>query len=217
MDMGIFNYYRAWELRGDDPEIYELGYFDKHRYLEKGEEFRINFLYPKDFEERQIPEIVLIHYMYHYNRKVREEGARTIEVHIPRNYVGAVAAIQKAMQKDIAGRGIAIETNPSSNFLIGTFRQYEKHPILQFFNKGLVHDPEQMEECPQLLVSINTDDQGVFSTSLENEYALMACALEAACDESGKEIYNKADIYEWLDKIRVMGNEQSFANISVNR
>lgn len=217
MDMGIFNYYRAWELRGDDPEIYELGYFDKHKYLERGEEFRINFLYPKDFERRQIPEIALIHYMYHYNRKVREDGARTVEVYIPRNYVGAVAAIQKAMQKDIARRGIAIETNPSSNFLIGTFRQYEKHPILQFFNKGLVHDFEQMKECPQLSVSINTDDQGVFSTSLENEYALMACALESVCDENGEEAYNKADIYDWLDKIRIMGNEQSFANLSAKR
>lgn len=213
LDMGIFNYYRAWELRGDDPELYELGYFDKRRYLEKWEEFRVNFQYPKDFDMRWIAEIALINYMYHYNKKIREDGARTIEVHIPREYAGAVAAIQKAMQKDIAKRGIAIETNPSSNFLIGTFRQYEKHPILRFYNKGLVKDSEDAQECPQLSVSINTDDQGVFSTSLENEYALIACALESAGGEDGRERYSKADIYEWLDRVRIMGNEQSFANL----
>lgn len=94
--------------------------------------------------------------------------------------------------------------------LIGTFRQYEKHPIMQFYNKGLVHEPEKLKECSQISVSINTDDQGVFSTSLENEYAIMACALESVTDDNGNFMYCKADIYEWLDRIRVMGNEQSF-------
>ena len=59
-------------------------------------------------------------------------------------------------------------------------------------------------------VSINTDDQGVFSTSLENEYALMARALESVRDEAGEPVYCRDDICEWLDRIRVMGNEQSF-------
>lgn len=212
LDMGIFNYYRAWELRGDDPELYEMGYFDKHRYLEKWEEFRVNFQYPQDFSLRWIAEIALINYMYHYNKDIRESGAKTIEVHVPQNYAGAVAEIQKAMQKDIAKRGIAIETNPSSNFLIGTFRQYDKHPILRFYNKGLGYDTRQIQECPQLSVSINTDDKGVFSTSLENEYALIACALEFGDGEKGSELYKRSDIYEWLDRVRIMGNEQSFAN-----
>ena len=82
---------------------------------------------------------------------------------------------------------------------------------MNFYNQGLVHDPKQRKECPQLSVSINTDDQGVFSTSLENEYALLAHALESVCDEDGNALYCKADIYEWLDRIRIMGNEQNFA------
>ena len=208
MDLGIFHYYRAWELRGDDPELYELGYFNEKNLLE---EFRVNFQHPEDYDIRQVPEIALIYYMYHYNEGVREAGGRTIEVNVSREYVRAVAAIQKALQRDIAERGLSIEANPSSNFLIGTFRQYEKHPILNFYNQGLVHDPKQRKECPQLSVSINTDDQGVFSTSLENEYALLAHALESVCDEDGNALYCKADIYEWLDRIRIMGNEQNFA------
>ena len=63
-------------------------------------------------------------------------------------------------------------------------------------------------------MSINTDDQGIFNTSLENEYALIARSLELLTDEDGRPLYNKDDIYDWLDKIRDMGNEQSFGYIS---
>ena len=35
-------------------------------------------------------------------------------------------------------------------------------------------------------VSINTDDQGVFDIKLENEYALIARALEKQVDKNGK-------------------------------
>ncbi len=210
MDFGIFNYYYAWQLRGDDPESYERGYFCENYYIGRLEEYRVNFHYLKDFQKREMPEAAFLYYMYHFNEGVRKEGEKTKEVLVSENYVKAVAAIQKVMQKKIAERGIAIETNPSSNYLIGTFRQYEKHPIVQFYNKGLVHDPQQLRDCPQLSVSINTDDQGVFSTSLENEYALMARALESVRDEAGEPVYCRDDICEWLDRIRVMGNEQSF-------
>lgn len=47
-------------------------------------------------------------------------------------YVKGVELVQKAMQWEIAQRGIAIETNPSSNFMIGTFSRYEEHPITTF-------------------------------------------------------------------------------------
>ncbi|MEY8392110.1 hypothetical protein AALA98_12210 [Lachnospiraceae bacterium 45-W7] len=210
MDFGIFNYYYAWQLRGDDPESYERGYFYENYYLGRQEEFRVNFHYLKDFQKREMPEAAFLYYMYHFNEGVRKEGEKTKEILVSDIYVEAVAAIQKLMQREIAERGIAIETNPSSNYLIGTFRQYEKHPIIQFYNKGLVHDFKQLKDCPQLPVSINTDDQGVFSTSLENEYALMARALESVRDETGRPVYCRDDICEWLDRIRVMGNEQSF-------
>ncbi len=210
LDLSMFNYYNAWQLRGDDPNLYEGGDFQENFYIGRQEEFRVNFHYLKDLQKRRIPEAAHLYYMYHFNERIREMGKKTMEVSISVNYMDAVAAIQKIMQREIAERGIAIETNPSSNYLIGTFRQYEKHPIIQFYNKGLVHDPKQLKECPQLSVSINTDDQGVFSTSLENEYALMARALESVLDEEGEPVYHKDDIYEWLNRIRVMGNEQSF-------
>ena len=73
-----------------------------------------------------------------------------------------------------------------------------------------------LEQCPQIPVSINTDDQGVFSTYIENEYALMALALEKAVDKDGKRMYNRTMVYHWLDRIRTMGIEQSFAPLERN-
>ena len=62
----------------------------------------------------------------------------------------------------------------------------------------------------QLSVSINTDDQGVFDTLLENEYAFMALALKKKKDKNNNKIYDIEDIYEWIDYVRKMGIEQSF-------
>lgn len=69
---------------------------------------------------------------------------------------------------------------------------------------------QKLQNCPQLSVSVNTDDQGVFATSLENEYAMLASALENITDADGKYVYMKSMVYEWIDDVRRMGNDQSF-------
>lgn len=61
-----------------------------------------------------------------------------------------------------------------------------------------------------LSVSINTDDQGVFDTLLENEYGLMALALKKATDRELNTLYDIEDIYEWIDYVRSMGINQVF-------
>lgn len=212
-DSGIFNYYYAWMLRGDLPELYAEGYFNEGEYIRRNRAFLVNAYHSNRYEYRCNPSVSFLYYMYHYSQKVRSEGAKIQEFTVSKYYVKAVAELQNALQRKIAECGIAIETNPSSNFLIGTFRKYEKHPIIRFYNKGLVHDPEKLAACSQIPVSVNTDDQGVFNTSLENEYALLACAIESLTDSEGKPLYNRYDIYNWLDQIRSMGNEQSFGHI----
>ena len=51
---------------------------------------------------------------------------------------------------------------------------------------------------------------GTFFTNLENEYAFLARAQEEAKSEGGKSLYSISNILEWLDAIRIMGNEQGF-------
>lgn len=208
----IGQYYNAWKLRGDDPDLYSHGYFRWYNDGAMKTKARVNQKFPKQFEIRYNPEVFLLNYYYHFDNNVRKAGNKRIAIQVKEEYITAVSLIQKEMQKCIGRRGISIETNPTSNFLIGTFKDYAKHPIFSFYNKNLTYDKEKLEECPQLSVSINTDDQGVFATSLENEYALLASALENIKNKEGEYVYNKNGIYTWIDDVRKMGNAQSFAN-----
>ena len=157
-----------------------------------------------------------IYMNYHYNPQIKLRGYKKEVFKIQPYMVEVIKKIQKEMQIYIRERGIGIECNPSSNYLISNFKRYDKHPILNMYNLGLTIDENEAQKYPQLFVSINTDDQGVFGTLLENEYALMGIALEKAKDAKGKPLYNQSMIYDWLDRVRRMGVEQSFGLNSSN-
>lgn len=206
----IYTYYMSWRLRGDDPDAYRYGYLNESDEEDRMRPFRLNRRYKTAEESRCSFEAVYLYYCYHYNRAIKEEGAKIKEVTIDRFYIEGVQRVQKAMQHDIARLGLSIETNPSSNYLIGNFKRFDKHPILQFYNRGLTVDPGELLHNPQLSVSINTDDMGVFSTSLENEYAIMAISLLKVKNPDGTFRYSPAQVYNWLNEIRMMGNDQAF-------
>lgn len=209
LSRNIHTYYEAWKLRGDEPELYREGHFNRGEIF-IGREWLVNRRFPEKYSRRLHDEIGYLYYLYHYDWDVRNNGQKSIQVYVSPMYVEGVAAVQKAMQRDFAAKGIGIEANPSSNLAISTIHDYAEHPIVQLYNKDLTEDAGQMRDCPQINISINTDDKGVFHTSLENEYALMACAMERLRDDREAPIYNRQMIYQWIDNIREMGNLQSF-------
>ncbi|WP_046755677.1 amidohydrolase family protein [Kordia jejudonensis] len=206
-------YYDAWKLRGDDPYLYienienDINQIPNITYWER---CKINYFYPKNSNVRKDSKIKFLYQQYHFNHKVKSKGQEIKQFTISDSYIKLVDKIQKKYQLYVRDLNIGVECNPTSNYLIGTIDKYSKHPIKDFYNLHLETDPQKIKDCPQLFVSINTDDQGIFGTSLENEYALLAIALEKEKDENGNPKYNQAMIYEWLDKIREMGLEQSF-------
>ena len=211
VSVGINEYYDAWKLRGDNPQLYQNGYFKiKGEVYEPWDKYAINREFPVNYKIRYKPEVAMLYYAYHFNPEVKKAGDEMIEVKVHPNFIRAVKKIQLKMQEDICMLGIGIETNPSSNYLIGTFRRYDKHPIVGWYNYGLTLDFDAMQKCPQMQVSINTDDQGVFSTYIENEYAYLALALEKSRNVQGAPLYKRTMILQWLDNIRKMGLSQSF-------
>lgn len=209
---GISEYYDSWKLRGDNPELYREGFFKQRgEIIDAWDDYAVNKNFPKNYKIRYNPEAAILYHLYHYNRKVKLTGGQMVEVKVHRSIVEAVKKVRDRMQREICRIGIGIETNPSSNFLIGTFRRYDRHPIINWYNYGLTLDQEALERCPQMQVSINTDDQGVFSTYIENEYAYLALALEKCRDENGVCKYSRTMILQWLDNIRKMGIDQSFS------
>ena len=214
LDVTYQDYYQSWKLRGDNPELYWLSgeeIQNSVKYQQRGllrfDRYALNAGLKKQGEIiRSKQKIRRLYRAYHYSRVVREIGEEKEEFKVDQRYASLVYQLQDKMIMQLVHEGIAIETNPSSNYLIGTIQKYDEHPILRFNSRKLRPSDKNMS----LHVSINTDDQGVFDTLLENEYALMALALKKSRNKDNKLLYDIEDIYEWIDYVREMGLEQSF-------
>lgn len=206
----LHEYYCSMQLRGDDPELYfKLPFREVTSFMTNSwNDYR---LCPdsKLSIYRQLDSIAYLYHAYHFDKGVRERGEKTEIFVIKPAYISLIHDMQDRLAEKLAEKGIMIECNPTSNYLIGTFKRYDQHPIIRFNNFGLIRRDGTYVPSPQLSVSINTDDLGVFDTSLENEYAMLAAALLYA-KEDGSPIYASESIYKYLDNIREMGLEQSF-------
>ncbi|MEK2689070.1 adenosine deaminase [Bdellovibrio sp. GT3] len=60
----------------------------------------------------------------------------------------------------IRDRHIPLEICPISNYLTQSFKTYEDHPIRQLLNSGV-------------LVTVNSDDPGIFATTLSDDYEVL--------------------------------------------
>lgn len=212
-EITMLEYYHSWKLRGDNPNLYWQDADDIQKNVERTKNSVMQFErygFNEQIENigaiRDIRKIRKIYHAYHFNEKVRAKGNKITIQKVDKRYADVVKQLQDGMIHRLVMDGIGVESNPSSNYLIGTIKKYDEHPILRFNSRKLENVPTNMSLC----VSINTDDQGVFDTLLENEYALMLMALKKAKDEEGRYKYDIEDIYEWLDYVRSMGLQQVF-------
>lgn len=205
-------YYYSMMLRGEAPEQYKTMRFVPYtpftaslyeRYAAQAGHKHLD-VYRKD--ER----IAGLYYYYQYGVREKEEGSRIIQRRVSSEYMDMVRRAQDALQRFIEKRGYIIECNPTSNVLIGTFGQYAQHPIFRFNNAGLEASEEERKRSTRLHVCVNTDDLGIFDTSLEFEYALLYQALKAQTDTDGKKKYQSSDILLYLQNIRDMGRTAVF-------
>ncbi len=206
----IDTYIKAWQLRGNNPEVYKKNSFQVLSYWDR---YACSDIVTEQNEESPCVDLFK---RYHTIEIVRK-GSEKCVYKVSKRLLNAIEFVQKRIQDNVSAKGIGLECNPTSNVRISNFARYDRHPIMNLYNLGLTVNPEDLSNCPQLLVSINTDDQGIFSTNLENEYALMGLALEKKKDKYGMPLYKQAMIYDWLDRIRKMGLEQSFNSISFQR
>lgn len=204
----INDYYYSWLLRGNHPLFANKG-FKSDSEIEK----EWNNCAENHHDEAEIAKYntnALELFDQYHKDNIIEKGANAVTFTIKESYVEdfykLLEAIQEQLLKEIENKRISIECNPTSNYKIGEMANYDEHPILKFYNSGL-NTPYNKHD---IAVSINTDDQGVFSTSLEREYSLIALAMERNQTERFKNSPRR--IIDWLDKIRQMSVEQQFDN-----
>ena len=201
----IKHYFLSWLLRGDDPDIYINGFIDNSVIANPP------YLYSTSIEQmkeaRNSPEACYLYYLYHYRKSIKDKGMKNTVKKIPEYFITGAICAQKKLSELIASLGIGIETNPTSNLFISIINKYSEHPLSSFYSNGLDDTAHNI----QLNISINTDDKSIFSTSLSNEYTYLLFYLEQVKSEDGSQRYSRFEILKWLNEIRQMGNEQSFA------
>lgn len=103
-------------------------------------------------------------FWYEYLKR-NEKGKEIVLTRHNKEVIKKIEDVRAAMMKLFADRKYRVESNPTSNLMIGPFNMYKELPTLQFCDKNVD-------------VSVNTDAKGVFSSSLYTEYSLLALAMQ---------------------------------------
>lgn len=82
--------------------------------------------------------------------------------------------LQQALMQEVADRGVVIETLPSSNVRISQYKHFSEHHALRWMREPSATPPDD----PEILVSLGSDDPGIFSTDIEIEFHHLYFALK---------------------------------------
>lgn len=205
----INSYYCSCLLRGDNPSQYNPDGSIKSLGLGNWNEAALNEAVKNI---RNSKSVCKLYYRYHYDADVKLKGSEMtmFETDEKRLLVDAIEYVQTKLRKKVQNTGISIECNPTSNYKIGEIDRYDQHPLYHFYDyrngKGYSH----------ISSSINTDDKGIFSTSIEREYALIYAAFKRKIKLQRPLREKEPDIIQWLDEIREHSLNQCFLNITLS-
>lgn len=128
-------------------------------------------------------------YWYEYLKR-NEKGDEIVLTRHKKEVINIINEVREALIKEFAGKKYKVESNPTSNLMIGPFDMYKELPTLKFYDH-------------HVNVSVNTDAKGVFSTSLYMEYSLLALVLQ-------KEGKDWSVIKSEIEQLMISSNGQRF-------
>lgn len=203
-------YWYSMLLRGNNPQ-YD-GVQDKRPILELWDkaailkDSRLDAAYANDTAKQLFRD-------YFYDPAIKQKGLTLEQYKWNKEIVSVVSDIQKRLRYFIADKHISIECCPTSNLKIGFIDRYEQHPLLTRF-----YPIDADASYPLIKCSINTDDRGVFYTSIYEEYSLIALALYKMKDEkTGEPKYNEREILRYIEEIRKNAQQMAFRNYTDNK
>ncbi len=81
--------------------------------------------------------------------------------------------LQQALMREVARRNVVIETLPSSNVRISQYHSFSEHHALRWMRvPGFVQEGD-----PEIMVSLGSDDPGIFAGDLNGEFYQLYSAL----------------------------------------
>ena len=142
--------------------------------------------------------------LYWYDGEVRKRGDERMEVPMDENksiWLDLCRDLQAMMQDLVRRRELIVEANPSSNRIIGPMNSIAEHPIFRL----TLDEEDQLRR--EVRVTVNTDNPGIFATSLAHElYMLAEVLLERNVPE--------AQVSKWIRWLRKNGNLYSFTRFA---
>lgn len=127
---------------------------------------------------------------YLHDSGVYRRGREGLEIEVDAAELEFLAAAQRWLAGRLESLSITVETNPSSNLLIGDFVDMEDHPAFRMepLRPG---DPDALG----VAITINSDNPLTFGTSLGDEFTYMYTGLRRAGVTGG-------DALGWLNRVR---------------
>ena len=105
--------------------------------------------------------------------------------------------------KLLSSKKIYIETNPTSNVRIGQLGQYDELPLFRL--SKIRKRPSQ-----DIHITVNTDDKGIFGTSLHREFSLLALASTKQRHKGEVKKWDKQLVYRYIGCLASAGQAQRF-------
>ncbi len=202
----LYDYIDAWKLRGDNPIAYIRDYSDEtiNGNLIPFTSWAIYDFRAVDSYKNIRESTYQLYHKYHYDNQVKRNASKSEIFYVKPEYVEIVSQIQSHMRNFVLESGVGIESCPSSNYSISQLNDYKELPAINLF------PIEESEGFLRLFTSINTDDQGIFYTSLVKEYTLLVNIMQSICSEKGIRKYSDDTILNWIEKLINNGREQCF-------
>jgi hypothetical protein len=138
--------------------------------------------------------------LYWFCPQVAQEGRKPITIDMMEKkklWLPLCHQVQEKLRGIVRDLHLVVEVNPSSNRVIGPMASMQDHPVFR-----LTLDKEG-HLAREGRVTINTDDPGVFATSLSHEFFLLG---EVLLDRG----YPEEEVMQWLEWLRQKGGDYSF-------
>ncbi len=207
---GIFSmstYWNSMLLRGDEPMRFEQDRSYSELILETDWQ-KTAYVNEKNVNRaRQDSKAGYLYWLYNFDHEIKENGDVRFQDTYLESIVDVVDQLQAKMRRKVCAKQIAVECNPTSNLKIGFIDNYCEHPLLQKFDP-IEHQADP--HYPLLNASVNTDDRGVFATTLYNEFSLLALGMMKEKNDDGTQKYGSRQIMEYIEHLRQAGEKQRF-------
>lgn len=199
--ISMYDFYCAYMLRGDDPELYIEKVKNKsYDKLVQDFDYRLNYHNKKHRQAFENSRARNLYFQYHYSEKYKRMHEEYVLLEASEIYIEAVKLVQFILRLKIFRKEISIESNPTSNRKISFISKYIDLPLIEL--NGMFIKPDSKYNLP---ISINTDDSAIFQTDLSLEYAYVVAALL-------REGYDIGSVYQYIEYLVKMSKIQSFIN-----